>query len=279
MNAPKRARRVRLDSELVAQGLFANRDAAMRAVLAGMVSSEGKRLDHPGELVRQGIALHVKSSKKYVSRGGLKLEGALRSFGLDPQGLHCIDIGCSTGGFTDCLLKAGAHDVCAVDVGRAQFDWRLRNDPRVHLFENTNICDANPHELGAPFDLAVADVSFTSVEHILTAVVALLSHSDGVLCTLVKPQFEARRDEVDEGGIVRDPQVHARVLSSCIETFATTPLGVQSACVSPIHGSKGNIEYFLLARMGMQQKPIDINAVVERAWTVQDMADSGSEQA
>lgn len=262
---PRRARRVRLDAELVAQGLFADADAAMRAILAGSVSCEGRRLEHPGDLVRQGAPLHVRSGRRYVSRGGLKLEGALRSFGLDPRGMHCLDVGCSTGGFTDCLLQAGAEAVSAVDVGRAQFAWGLRNDPRVRLFENTNICDADPVALGAPFDLAVADVSFTSVERILDAVCAALGPR-GTLCTLVKPQFEAARDEVDEGGVVRDPQVHRRVLRDAVEAVGRGPLAVRGLCVSPIHGAKGNVEFFLLARRGDDALPVDVDAVVDRAW-------------
>jgi 23S rRNA (cytidine1920-2'-O)/16S rRNA (cytidine1409-2'-O)-methyltransferase len=258
-------RRQRLDAELVEQGLFPTVDEAMRAVMAGDVSSGGRRLDHPGELVARGCELHVRGRRRYVSRGGLKLEGALRAFGLDVAGLRCLDVGCSTGGFTDCLLKAGASHVCAVDVGRAQFDWGLRNSPLVSLFENTNICDAVPAEIGAPFDLAVADVSFTSVARILDAVTSMLDPARGALCTLVKPQFEAGRDEVDEGGVVRDPAVHGRVLRDVVARF-DGPLAVQALCASPIHGAKGNREFFLLARMGLPPRAVDVDAVVRQAW-------------
>lgn len=263
----------RLDDELVAQGYFSDRQAALRAVMAGVVSSGGERLVHVGQLVPRGIPLHVRGSQRqsacglgaYVSRGGLKLEGALRAFGLDPRGLACLDVGCSTGGFTDCLLKAGAVRVSAVDVGYGQFDWGLRGDLRVALFERTNICDADPRVLGAPFDLAVADVSFTSVQRILPAVVEALAPK-GLFCTLVKPQFEADRTEVDQGGVVRDPGVHAGVLRRVVEGFAASPLGVQGLCASPIHGAKGNIEYFLLAQNGAQQMAVDVDAVVAAAW-------------
>ena len=249
----------------MAQGLYPNAEAAMRAVMAGEVSSRGERLTKPGMQVRVGCELHVRGASRYVSRGGLKLEGALRAFAIDPAGMRCLDVGCSTGGFTDCLLKAGADHVRSVDVGRAQFAWSLRCDPRVSLFENTNICDADPQALGAPFDLAVADVSFTSVGHILPSVCALLA-PDGMLCTLVKPQFEARRDEVDAGGVVRDPAVHVRVLQRVVDAFAGGPLHVRGLCVSPIHGAKGNIEYFLLAQGTSEACDLDIDGVVATAW-------------
>ncbi len=274
---PKR----RLDAELVEQGLFPDTAAAARAVMAGLVSSGGERLTKPGEQVVQGALLHVKGSRKqstlglgtYVSRGGLKLEGALHAFGIDVAGLSCIDVGCSTGGFTDCLLKQGAAHVASVDVGYGQFDWGLRCDARVSLFERTNICDADPAQLGAPFDLAVADVSFTSVAAILPSVMAMLAPT-GRFCTLVKPQFEASSSSVGEGGIVRDPQVHREVLERVIAGLNEAGMGVQAACVSPIHGAKGNIEYFVLAGMQPTSCDIDIKALVERAWAQPERNDT-----
>lgn len=260
------AKRRRLDQELVEQGYFPDASAALRAVLAGEVSSRGERLTQPGTQVAPGVELHVKGRPRYVSRGGFKLEGALDAFGLDPRGLNCIDVGCSTGGFTDCLLQRGAARVCSVDVGRAQFAWSLRGDARVALFEDTNICTADSQALGAPFDLAVADVSFTSVAHILEAVCALLSPS-GTLCTLVKPQFEAERSEVGSGGVVRDPAVHERVLKCTLAAFEGSKLVPQALCVSPIHGAKGNIEYFLLAQAGGAGGTIEVESVVESAWS------------
>lgn len=263
----------RLDEELVAQGFFVDRATALRAVMAGEVSARGERLTQPGTLVACGCELHVRGSKRasaqgrgvYVSRGGLKLEGALDAFYLDPTGANCLDVGCSTGGFTDCLLKFGARRVASVDVGYGQFDWGLRGDERVTLFERTNICEADPQALGAPFDLAVADVSFTCVEAILDAVCALLGPA-GTLCTLVKPQFECARGEVGEGGVVRDPAVHVRVLRAVAQTVGAAGLAVQGVCASPIHGAKGNIEYFLLARRGVPERPCDIDGVVAAAW-------------
>ncbi len=282
VRVPKR----RLDAELVEQGFFPDTRQAERAVMAGLVSSGGERLTKPGAQVKAGIALHVKGSRKesaqglgtYVSRGGLKLEGALAAFNLGVGGLNCIDVGCSTGGFTDCLLKQGARRVAAVDVGYGQFDWGLRGDPRVALFERTNICDADPQALGAPFALAVADVSFTSVATILPSVMALLS-SDGLFCTLVKPQFEAMSSQVGEGGIVRDPQVHREVLSHVIAGLSEAGMSVRGACVSPIHGAKGNIEYFVLAGMQPCDALVDVDALVDEAWAGQGAAASKGESA
>ena len=257
----------RLDDELVEQGFFPDRSAALRAIMAGDVSARGERLEHAGAKVERGLELHVRTGRAYVSRGGFKLEGALSAFSIDPTGLACLDVGCSTGGFTDCLLKHGARTVCAVDVGKAQFAWSLRNDPRVQLFEGTNICDADPQALGAPFDLAVSDVSFTSVAHVLDAVCGMLAQ-DGALCTLVKPQFEAQRQDVGAGGVVRDPHVHREVLERVAKTVSDARLGVRGICPSPIHGAKGNIEYFLLATAGQPSLPIDIDMVVNAAWNV-----------
>ena len=237
-------KRVRLDDELISQGICADRADALRTCMAGLVSSGGERLTSPGTLVKPGLEIHVKGRIPYVGRGGLKLEGALDAFHLDPHGLHCIDIGCSTGGFTDCLLKRGASSVLSVDVGRAQFDWSLRQDARVTLLERTNIVDVPDMGYADSVDLAVCDVSFTSIERILPAVMDILNDA-GKFCTLVKPQFEADASDVGEGGIVRDPVVRQKVLERNIRLFADTGLFPVDICVSPIHGAKGNIEYFL----------------------------------
>lgn len=241
--------RVRLDDELISQGICADRADALRTLMAGLVSSGGQRLTSPGMKVVPGIDLHVKGRIPYVGRGGLKLAGALDAFDVDPAGLHCLDVGCSTGGFTDCLLKRGAAHVVSVDVGRAQFDWSLRNDARVTLLERTNIVDVPDQGHRGAFDLAVCDVSFTSIHTILHSVLELLS-PDGAFLTLVKPQFEADASEVGEGGIVRDPSVHARVLASTIELFAESGLAPLDVCASPITGAKGNREFFLLGARG-----------------------------
>ena len=242
--------RVRLDDELVAQGICSDRADALRTLMAGLVSSGGERLASPGMLVKSGIPLHVKGRIPYVGRGGLKLAGAIDAFGIDPTGLSCLDVGCSTGGFTDCLLKRGASHVVSVDVGRAQFDWGLRNDGRVTLLERTNIVYLPAQGYDGAFDLAVCDVSFTSIATILPAVLDLLAPA-GRFLTLVKPQFEADASEVGEGGVVRDPIVHAKVLERVIRLFAASGLYPQDVCASPIHGAKGNREFFLLGARGI----------------------------
>ena len=241
--------RVRLDDELVAQGLCADRDEALRILMEGRVSSGGERLTSPGLKVEPGLELHVKGCSPYVGRGGIKLEGALACCDVDPAGLVCVDIGCSTGGFTDCLLKHGAASVLAVDVGRAQFDWGLRNDPRVTLLERTNILDVPAMGYAAAFDLAVCDVSFTGVRTILPAALQLLKPG-GLFLALVKPQFEAAPEDVGEGGVVRDPAVRRRVLEDTIALFDASGLDPVRACASPITGAKGNRECFLLGVLG-----------------------------
>lgn len=219
----------------------------MRAVMAGEVSTTDRRLTAPGEQVAPGIELHVRGRIPYVSRGGLKLEGGLDHFGVDPTGYACLDVGCSTGGFTDCLLRHGAACVVAVDVGYAQFDWSLRQDERVTLYERTNVVDL-PTLTDQRFDLAVCDVSFTSVVTILPAVVSLLA-PHGMFLTLVKPQFEAPREDVGEGGIVRDPEVRQAALEKVRSAFEEAGLHVVGSCESPITGHKGNVEFLLLGRL------------------------------
>lgn len=236
-------RRHRLDQELVDQGFFSTTDDALRAVLAGEVSTIDRRFETPGEQVSPGIPLHVRGRIPYVSRGGLKLERGLAALGVDPAGLSCLDVGCSTGGFTDCLLRHGAASVCAVDVGYAQFDWSLRQDPRVTLFERTNVVDL-PALVDERFDLAVCDVSFTSVTTIISAVVALLKPK-GTFLTLVKPQFEAAREDVGSGGIVRDENVRLAALERVRACFEEQGFSSLRSCESPITGHKGNVEYLL----------------------------------
>lgn len=241
--------RVRLDDELVRQGLCRDRAEALRILMAGDVSARGERLTSPGMPVPRGLDIHVRGRIPYVGRGGLKLAGALDALAVDPAGLACLDVGCSTGGFTDCLLKRGAASVVAVDVGRAQFDWSLRNDARVTLLERTNIVDVPA--LGVdPVDLAVCDVSFTSALTALPAVLALLAPR-GRFLALVKPQFEAAPDQVGEGGVVRDAAVWADAIRRVADGFRAAGLACLGLAPSPITGAKGNHEFFLLgARPG-----------------------------
>ena len=237
--------KLRLDAELVRQGFFPTCDEALRAVLAGEVSGRDRRMTSPGEHVREGIELHVRGRRSFVSRGGEKLEHALTEFGVDVAGLRCLDVGCSTGGFTDCLLKHGAASVLAVDVGYAQFSWGLRHDARVELLERTNIVDVPIPERVGTIDLAVCDVSFTSVRTILPAVCELLC-DDACFLTLVKPQFECPREQVGEGGIVRDELARLEAVAQVAKAFEEHGLAVQGVCESPIKGHKGNVEYLLL---------------------------------
>ena len=256
--------RVRLDDELISQGICENRADALRTLMAGLVSSGGERLSSPGMKVVPGIELHVKGRIPYVGRGGVKLAGALDSFSIDPDGLACLDVGCSTGGFTDCLLKRGASRVISVDVGRAQFDWSLRQDARVTLLERTNIVELPGLGYSACCDLAVCDVSFTSVGAVIDAVLSVLS-DEGAFVTLVKPQFEAPSSQVGEGGVVRDPRVHHEVLGRVIGLFADKGLYPVDVCASPITGAKGNREFFLYGdRMRFStSSPSELEAQVE----------------
>ena len=258
--------RVRLDEELVRQGLFPDVDSAYRSVLAGEVSTTSRRLDSPGEQVAPGIELHVRGRRSYVSRGGTKLEHGLDAFGVSPEGLACLDIGCSTGGFTHCLLTRGAASVVAVDVGYAQFDWGLRQDGRVELLERTNVVDIATPERAGTIELAVCDVSFTSISNIVDAVVELLAPG-GRFLTLVKPQFEAAREQVGQGGVVRDASVWREVLVRCSSQLAEAGLAPGACCASPIAGAKGNREFLMLAELGGESQDLvrDIDAAIAEA--------------
>ena len=245
------SRRHRLDAELVDQGFFSTQDEAMRAVLAGEVSTTSRRLDRPGEQVPFGIPLHVRGRSSYVSRGGLKLAHGLDELGVDVRGRHCLDVGCSTGGFTDCLLRRGAASVLAVDVGYAQFDWTLRQDPRVTLVERTNVLDLPALPEARRVSLAVCDVSFTSVLTILPAVCQLLE-PQGQFLTLVKPQFEVPREQVGAGGVVRDATARRQALEDVARGMRHAGFCVVGSCVSPIRGRKGNEEFLLLGTLATQ---------------------------
>ena len=256
------AKRQRLYDELVEQGFFATTDEALRAIMAGEVSTSDRRLTSAGQKVERGLPLHVKGHGSYVSRGGLKLERGLDHFGVDPTGLACLDVGCSTGGFTDCLLRRGASSVLSVDVGYAQFDWALRQDARVTLMERTNIVDV-PAAVGAScVDLAVCDVSFTSVTTVLPAVMELL-RPHGAFLTLVKPQFEAGREKVGKNGVVRDPAVHREVLHNAMSYAAENGFVVRGLDYSPVKGPEGNIEYLMFVQKSDQPAVLDDEAAAQ----------------
>ena len=245
--AGPKPRKTRIDDLLVERGFFESRDLAARAVFAGEVTSNDVHVTAPSQMVAPGIALRVRGRSRFVSRGGDKLQGALDDTGFRPQGLNCIDAGSSSGGFTDCLLQNGAARVAAVDVGYGIIDSSLRSDPRVALFERTNIRDVDVASLGGPFDLLVADLSFISLSGLLAGFRALVK-PDGHLLALVKPQFEARREAVEEGGVVTDPAEHARVLEQVLDELAAAGFGPLSLHASHLRGGKaGNREFFVLA--------------------------------
>ncbi|NLQ13170.1 TlyA family RNA methyltransferase [Olsenella sp. KGMB02461] len=243
MASPRR----RLDQELVSQGFFATPQEAMRAVMAGDVSGPGFCYHSAGTQVKAGCELHVRAQKAHVGRGALKLEGALDSFSVDPSGLACMDVGCSTGGFTEVLLDRGAASVLAVDVGYAQFDWRLRNDPRVCLLERTNILQVPTLKPKGSIDLAVCDVSFTSVTSVLGAIDEML-RDRSALVVLVKPQFEVAKELVDEGGVVTDEAARAQAVEKVSQALVGRGFRICGVKESPITGAKGNHEYLLWAQ-------------------------------
>lgn len=238
----RRARR-RLDSLLVERGLAESRAKAQALILAGRVEVVGKAGIKPGTLVDEDAAIAVTEPPPFVSRGGIKLDGALARFRLDVSGTVAADIGASTGGFTDCLLKRGAKRVYAVDVGYGQLDYSLRQDARVVVMERVNA--RYPVSLPEEVDLATIDVSFISVEKVLPSVRQLIKPG-GYVVVLLKPQFEAKREEVGKGGVIKDPVVHARVLGRFIAWAAGAGLRLGNLIASPISGSSGNREFFVL---------------------------------
>ncbi|MFC7370455.1 TlyA family RNA methyltransferase [Fictibacillus iocasae] len=236
----------RIDVLLVERGLIETREKAKRSIMAGLVYSGTERLDKPGMKIDNEAPLTVKGSVlPYVGRGGLKLEKAIKEFGLDLNGKIVLDIGASTGGFTDCALQNGAHYVYALDVGYNQLAWKLRNDERVGVMERTNFRHVTPDMLqeGMP-DFATIDVSFISVRLILPVLKTILKQ-DGQAVVLIKPQFEAGRDEVGKKGIVRDPDVHERVIKEMLEFSEKEGYKPLALSYSPITGGDGNIEFLL----------------------------------
>jgi 23S rRNA (cytidine1920-2'-O)/16S rRNA (cytidine1409-2'-O)-methyltransferase len=248
--------RRRLDAELVRRGLAASRAVAVEAVAAGRVSVGGAPARSPARQVAADEPITVAApAAQFVSRGGVKLAAALDAFALDVHGLRCLDVGASTGGFTDCLLQRGAAHVIALDVGRGQLAWSLRNDARVTVMERTNVRLVEPDRIEPRPDFCVVDVSFISLRTIAPALLALTTDTaDFVL--LVKPQFEAGRARVGKGGIVRDPEVRQVVVEEVVRGLDEHGLGVHALIASPITGADGNVEYLAHARRG----PMTIDA-------------------
>ena len=240
----------RLDILLVSLGLCESRSKAQATIMAGEVFVNDQKADKAGLEVDITSKIEVRgNSCPYVSRGGLKLEKALRDFGVDPTGFVCSDSGASTGGFTDCLLQQGAKKVFAIDVGYGQLAWKIRSDPRVVTMERTNIRYVTPEDLGEPLDLSVVDVSFISLKLVLPVIQKLLKPTGQVLC-LIKPQFEAGKEKVGKKGVVREPAVHEEVLRNFISLVQALGFTLRNLTFSPVKGPEGNIEF--LAHLSMQ---------------------------
>lgn len=236
-------KKVRLDQLIFDKGLTESRERAKTSIMAGMVYVNGQKETKPGTQVSEDVTLEVRGDAiPYVSRGGLKLEKALKVFPVAPEGKTCIDCGASTGGFTDVLLKNGASKVYAVDVGYGQLAWSLRNDPRVVCMERTNVRYLTHEQIPEEMDLAVTDLSFISLRLILPAVYGLLKDHACAVC-LVKPQFEAGKEKVGKKGVVRDPAVHVEVLEDFLKYSAGAGFSLNGLDFSPIRGPEGNIEY------------------------------------
>jgi len=254
----------RLDVLLVEQGYYDSREKAKSAIMAGLVLVDNDKIDKAGTKISREAAITVKGAvHPYVSRGGLKLEKAIRSFGIDLNGAIMIDIGASTGGFTDCALQHGASYVHAVDVGYNQLDWSLRNDPRVHVMERTNFRHMQPGDLpGEPPVFASIDVSFISLKLILPPLRQLLA-PEGLVAALIKPQFEAGREKVGKSGVVRDPFVHREVLEGVLQFAQEIGFGVKGLTYSPITGGEGNIEFLVLLTMNADTPGVMSEAALE----------------
>ena len=261
----------RLDVLLVEKGLCESREKAKALIMAGQVYVDGQKCDKAGENIDISKTPEIRGETlKYVSRGGLKLEKALNTFPIDLSGKICMDIGASTGGFTDCMLKSGAKKVFAVDVGYGQFSWKLRNDARVVNMERTNIRYVTAEDIGVPVDFASIDVSFISLKLVLPVLYNLLSPC-GEAVALIKPQFEAGRGQVGKKGVVRDINIHCDVVENVLSFALNTGFSVCGLSYSPIKGPEGNIEY--LAYLKKEENPcqndsIDAKAVVYESHSV-----------
>ena len=256
----------RLDVLLVELGYAETRTKAQAIIMSGQVYVAGQKADKPGTSYEESVEIEVRGAAcPYVSRGGLKLEKALRDFHIQPKDYVCSDSGASTGGFTDCLLQQGARKVFAIDVGYGQLDWKIRSDPRVVVMERTNVRYVTPEMLGEPLDLSVIDVSFISLRIVLPVIKTFLKPSGQVVC-LIKPQFEAGKDKVGKKGVVRDPETHKEVLDSFVTLTQELNFKILGLTFSPVKGPEGNIEF--LAHLTLDDvtgiKP-DTEAVVAQA--------------
>lgn len=248
MEREGKSAKIRVDRLLVEAGLCPSRERARALILAGAVLVGETVVDKAGTLVARDASVRLRGEGlSYVSRGGLKLKGALTMFRLDVRGLSCLDVGASTGGFTDCLLQEGAAKVIALDVGYGQLAWKLRQDARVIVVERTNIRHVDPSVIPGPVDLAVIDVSFISLKLVIPAVLPFV-RGEGTMVALIKPQFEVGRTEVGKHGVVRDPELHHACVAGLEDFCRGLGLDVRGTCPSPLLGPAGNREFFLYAR-------------------------------
>ena len=258
----------RLDVLLVNRGLAPSREKAKTMIMAGNVFVNNNREDKAGSTFPEDCVIEIHGATlKYVSRGGLKLEKAMTHFGVELEGKVCMDIGASTGGFTDCMLQNGAVKVYAVDVGYGQFAWKLRQDPRVVCMEKTNIRYVTPDQIDDPLDFASVDVSFISLTKVLGPARELLKENGQMVC-LIKPQFEAGREKVGKKGVVRDKKVHEEVIENVTQFALSNGFSIHALEYSPIKGPEGNIEYLVYIEKSeepVQAEQVDIHAVVEAA--------------
>lgn len=275
----------RLDVLLFERGLMPSREKSRAVIMAGSVYVNGMKADKAGMSVDESAEIEVRGPKlRYVSRGGLKLEKAVDVFGLELEGMVCIDVGSSTGGFTDCMLQNGAVRVYAIDVGRGQLDWKLRNDPRVVVMERTNIRYVTEDDIPEKADFASVDVSFISLTKVLGPLRALIKPG-ACAAVLIKPQFEAGREKVEKHGVVRDPAVHAEVIRKVAAFAAETGFDLLGLSFSPVKGPEGNIEYLLLIRKSVEGADGEssavedlISGVVEEAHAALDEKRQAEEQ-
>ncbi|WHE86263.1 TlyA family RNA methyltransferase [Lachnoanaerobaculum gingivalis] len=256
----------RLDILLVKRGLAESREKAKAIIMSGIVYVDGQKEDKAGQIFAEEVDIEVRGNTlKYVSRGGLKLEKAMECFDVSVENKVCMDIGASSGGFTDCMLQNGAIKVYAVDVGHGQLAWKLRNDERVVVMEKTNIRYVKPEDIGEEIDFASIDVSFISLSKVLPAAFNLLKEN-GEIVALIKPQFEAGREKVGKKGVVREKSTHIEVIENCFEYARENNFSVEELEFSPVKGPEGNIEYlYHLVKNKKEESIIDIEAVVNTA--------------
>lgn len=260
------AEKIRLDNLIVQKGITESREKAKALIMEGKIFIDNQKCDKAGMMVDPEKTVELRGETlKYVSRGGLKLEKAMREFPIELNGKVCMDIGASTGGFTDCMLQNGASKVFAVDVGYGQFAWKLRNDPRVVNMERTNIRYVTEEKIGEKLDFASIDVSFISLRLVLPVAKSLLK-DNGEIVALIKPQFEAGREQVGKKGVVKDPAVHLCVVKAIVEFACQTGLSVEGISFSPIKGPEGNIEYLIYLKNNSKASVVteeEIKAVID----------------